>query len=183
MTNFRYITIHAAATYPSMDIDVNWIRNIHVNQNKWSDVGYHWFIKRDGTAQEGRPEHITGAHTKNFNTGNLGVCLAGGLKEGTKQPEDNYTKAQWITLNQFLDEKLKSHPNAKLMGHNDFKGHESRGCPCFNQHVYFDWLLSARKALYKPADWYKQDWHNHSPDAWMIPNDFYQATFKVESGK
>ena len=31
----KWFVIHASATYPDMDIDIEWIRNIHVNQNGW----------------------------------------------------------------------------------------------------------------------------------------------------
>ena len=178
----RYITVHAAATFPSMDIDIDWIRDIHVNQNGWSDVGYHYFIKRDGTIEKGRPENRTGAHVGGHNTGNLGICMAGGLKQGTKIPQDNFTPEQYTSLSKLLDQLMDKYPEAKLMGHNDFPNHKSRGCPCFNQHVYFDWLKSSRDALYKPDDWFdhsKYDWHTHSNDSWLVPNDFYEATHKI----
>lgn len=181
----RFITVHAAATYSSMDIDAQWVRDIHVNQNGWKDIGYHYFIKRDGTVETGRPVDQIGAHTGGHNTKNIGVCMAGGLKQGTKNtPEDNFTAEQYSALNKILDDLLGKYPDAKLMGHNDFENHRSRGCPCFNQHAYFEWLQLARRAEYRPSDWFdhsKHDWHEHSPDAWEIAPTFYDEIDFVKS--
>lgn len=174
----KYITVHAAATYPSMDTDVEDVRQWHLHRG-WSDIGYNFFIKRDGTLQEGRPIHRVGAHVGGNNTGNLSICMAGGLKEGTDNtPEDNFTKEQFTTLTKKLVEMINEYQGVELMGHNDFDGYEDRGCPCFNQHVYFKWLRSSMKALYKPDDWYDQskfDWHSFSPDAWKVPEQFMDA--------
>ena len=175
----KYVTIHAAATYPSMDIDVDWIKSIHVNQNGWSDVGYHFFIKRDGELQKGRSLDRTGAHVGNNNTGNIGVCMAGGLKEGTKEPEDNFTDQQWITLNKLLADICESYPQIVIMGHNGFKGYESRGCPCFDWKSYREWFVGVQKSLYKPDDWYGYDWHVHQSEHFNLPKDFYSAVDKT----
>lgn len=186
MSNYpiKKLVIHASATYPSMDVDINWIRDIHVNQNHWSDVGYHYFIRRDGIVEKGRPENIKGAHVGGGgNSNSLGICMAGGLKEGTNVPEDNFTDKQYTTLTGLLTRLHEQYPDAKLMGHNDFPNYASRGCPCFNQHVYFDWLKQAWKAMHKPADWYKHskyDWHDHDADAWNIPETFMD---EVDTGR
>ena len=177
----KYVTIHAAATFPSMDIDIRTIRQWHVQDRGFNDVGYHYFIKRDGTVQKGRQERVTGAHVGGYNTDNIGVCMAGGLKEGTKIPEDNFTQAQWTSLNKLLDDIIKRYPSIIVMGHNGFKGYESRGCPCFDWKSYRSWLVSIRKALYKPSDWYSMDWHQTSPEDFQLPKDFYQAVDKGDS--
>ena len=174
----KYITLHAAATYPSMDIDIQWIKDIHVKQRGWSDVGYHYFIQRDGTMQKGRPDYRLGAHVGGHNTGNLGVCMAGGLKEGTKQPEDNFTPEQWETLNGLLDKLLDEYPDAEIVGHNYFPRYKSRGCPCFDWETYGKWVKDMREAMYAPEDWYTFDWHVHSPDDYQLPEDFYEAVEK-----
>lgn len=46
------IIIHCAATKPSQDIGANTIRKWHTdpppNGNGWSDIGYHYVIRRNG---------------------------------------------------------------------------------------------------------------------------------------
>jgi N-acetylmuramoyl-L-alanine amidase len=39
-------------------------------------VGYHYVILPDGTVQQGRPEHLQGAHARGYNT-YLGIALVG----------------------------------------------------------------------------------------------------------
>lgn len=41
------------------------------------DVGYHFFIRRDGTIEEGRKVEDVGAHVQNHNKFSIGVCLSG----------------------------------------------------------------------------------------------------------
>ena len=43
----------------------------------WDGIGYHYFIEKNGTLRTGRPENITGAHTKGYNSKSIGICLAG----------------------------------------------------------------------------------------------------------
>jgi len=172
----RFLTVHASATYPSMDIGKTEIDQWHRDRG-WNGIGYHFVIRRDGTVETGRPVHRVGAHVGNHNTGNIGICMVGGLKQGTKNtPEDNYTSDQWTALNQLLTELHERWPDAKLMGHNDFRGHETRGCPCFNQKIYFAWLHTAWQSKARPSDWSdysKYNWHNSSLLSWEVPTHFY----------
>ena len=45
--------LHYSATPEGKPFDVKDIRVWHVNGNGWSDVGYHFVIKLDGTIQKG----------------------------------------------------------------------------------------------------------------------------------
>ncbi|WP_237673814.1 N-acetylmuramoyl-L-alanine amidase [Vreelandella profundi] len=149
----RYLTIHCAATTASMDIGVDEIRQWHLARG-WRDVGYHYVIRRDGTLERGRPESQTGAHVGGYNTGNIGVCMAGGVKDDGVTPEDNFTAAQWSALDALLTELHERYPKALIMGHNGFPGHESRGCPCFDWRTYRDGLHDMW------ADT-PEEWHGH----------------------
>ena len=165
----NFLTVHAAATYPSMDIGVKEITQWHLDRN-WNTIGYHYVIRRDGTIEQGRPEHIVGAHVGNNNTKNIGICMAGGLKQGTKQPEDNFTDAQYASLTRLLTELHSRYPNAQIRGHNEFKGYESRGCPCFRIDLYREWITSAWKSLFLPDDWYSYDWKKGFDEDWNEVN-------------
>lgn len=53
------------------------VRDWHVNGLGWSDIGYHWFIEKDGKIVQGRDEKLQGAHAIGENTRSVGICLAG----------------------------------------------------------------------------------------------------------
>ena len=53
------------------------IHEFHRLVNKWSAVGYHYLIERDGTINEGRNTDTVGAHAKDHNADSLGICLIG----------------------------------------------------------------------------------------------------------
>lgn len=56
---------------------LNEIRNVHVRDNGWGDIGYHYIIDRAGRIWEGRPVAWQGAHVRAQNEHNLGVMLMG----------------------------------------------------------------------------------------------------------
>ena len=134
MRKVNEIIVHCAFTKPSMDIDADWIRKIHVHQNGWNDIGYHFFIKRDGTLERGRLMEIAGAHCHGHNRQSVGVCLAGGMSEESK-PEDNFTPEQFAQLKLLVHllEMIFSGIK-KVSGHYDYS---SKPCPCFNVQEKF----------------------------------------------
>jgi N-acetyl-anhydromuramyl-L-alanine amidase AmpD len=114
-----------------MDIGADWIRRIHIQQNKWNDIGYHFVIKRNGAIENGRPVTEVGAHCNGHNTGTIGICMVGGISE-TGRPENNFTKSQFETVQQLVYTLVKQFPGIiKLSGHNDYA---NKACPCFNVH-------------------------------------------------
>lgn len=131
-----YIVIHCAATPPSMDIDISTVDRWH-RAKGWLGVGYHFFIKRDGTIQEGRNVMLPGAHVRGYNHCSVGVCMAGGVKESDKvTPENNFTDAQWLALNEIINKLQQQFPDAKVVGHNELA---AKACPSFDVQA---WLKS-----------------------------------------
>jgi len=129
MSPINEIIIHCAATKPSMDIGADWIRRIHIHENKWRDIGYHYVIRRNGAIEDGRPISQTGAHCKNHNTGTIGICMVGGISE-TGRPENNFTPEQFEAVQSLINSLVEVYPSiTKLSGHNDYA---NKACPCFN---------------------------------------------------
>ena len=145
------IVIHSSATKPSMDCDVRWIKRIHVDQNGWSDVGYHFYIRRNGVVQKGRPMSRNGAHTRGHNRGTVGICYEGGLSEDNK-PEDNRTELQKESLISLIASLCAEYETIKwIKGHRDFspdlngngiiERHEwMKACPCFDASEEYNGL-------------------------------------------
>lgn len=125
-----FIVVHCSATKPSQDIGASEIRKWHVEENGWSDIGYHEVIRRSGAIELGRPLHVSGAHVKGYNARSVGCCLVGGVGiDGT--PEDNFTDEQFKSLRITLDYWKRIYPDATIQGHRDFPG-VSKACPSFD---------------------------------------------------
>jgi hypothetical protein len=84
MRKIDEIIIHCTATRPNWWEDktteekVAEVKRWHVQDNGWSDLGYHYLIDRDGTVAKGRPVEKAGAHCKGHNSTTIGVSLFGG---------------------------------------------------------------------------------------------------------
>ena len=73
-----YIVVHTAATPGhSIDISAAAIREYHIQEKGWADIGYHFVVRFDGTIEKGRDEHTMGAHVEGFNSKSLGICFSG----------------------------------------------------------------------------------------------------------
>lgn len=56
------------------------INELHI-ANGWAGIGYHFYIRKDGTIYRGRPEDKIGSHAKGNNYNTLGICLEGNFEE------------------------------------------------------------------------------------------------------
>ena len=123
-----YIVIHCSATKPSMDVDAETIRNWHVNERGWRDIGYHKVIKRNGDVEDGRDVRDSGAHAAGYNSKSVGVCMVGGMAEDNSA-ENNFTAQQWTALLDLVKQIKIDYPEADVIGHNEISEKE---CPSFD---------------------------------------------------
>ena len=93
------------------------------------DIGYHFYITRDGEICQGRPLEKVGAHCRDHNTHSIGICYEGGL-DIAGRPQDTRTLAQRGSLLALLRELRKRFPKALIVGHHDLN--PMKECPCFN---------------------------------------------------
>ncbi len=121
------IIIHCSATPPDMDVDSKRVDEWH-KQRGWSGIGYHFFIKRDGQIEIGRPLEKSGAHTLGENKNSIGICYAGGVDEDMC-PKDNRTSSQIASFLLLLRLLKNIFPKAIIHGHRDFS---SKACPSFD---------------------------------------------------
>ena len=128
MRNIDKIIIHSAYTPAGREHDVDDIRAWHMARG-WSDVGYHYIIKLDGTIQAGRPLDKIGAHTKGKNQGSIGICYIGGMSADDRSPEDTRTSNQKQALQQLVSGLNTTFGGLTVHGHNEFS---SKPCPCFD---------------------------------------------------
>ena len=90
MRSITEIIIHCSATAEGRDFGVADIRRWHKAQG-WTDVGYHYVVRLDGTVQEGRALSEPGAHCKGHNAHSIGICYVGGLAADGRTPKDTRT--------------------------------------------------------------------------------------------
>ena len=46
-------------------------------ENGWAGIGYHYFVRKDGSIYKGRPDNVIGSHCLHHNTNTLGICAEG----------------------------------------------------------------------------------------------------------
>ncbi len=124
------IVVHCSATRPDQDIGAAEIRRWHVEDNGWSDIGYHQVIRRNGSIELGRDLRQSGAHAKGFNRNSIGVCLVGGVNF-VHDPDDNFTDKQYTSLGITLEYWKRIYPQAEIVGHRDLPD-VSKACPSFD---------------------------------------------------
>lgn len=132
MRPITHIVVHCAATPPSADIGAKEIRQWHLAK-KWTDIGYHFVIRRNGTLEAGRPLETPGAHVEGHNANTIGICMVGGVDKGGPEgkPQNNFTDAQWATLKPLVAKLSAQFPAALIWGHRDFPG-VTKACPSFD---------------------------------------------------
>jgi N-acetyl-anhydromuramyl-L-alanine amidase AmpD len=141
MRNIDTIVVHCAVTRPnwwegkSTKEKVDEVRRWHVEDNGWSDLGYHYMIDRDGTVAEGRPLARAGAHARGHNATSVGICLFGGHGSArTDDFSDNFTAEQDDALRALIQELEAKYPIRKIIGHNEVS---AKACPGFQVR---EWL-------------------------------------------
>lgn len=137
MRKINELIVHCTATpsnfmssaTPAQRVDE--VRRWHVEDNGWSDIGYHYLIDRGGQLLNGRPVSRAGAHVKGHNSDTIGISLFGG-KGGTKNQsfEDNFTPEQGETLRRLINQLQNEYgPGLKISGHQEYA---NKACPCFD---------------------------------------------------
>lgn len=103
----------------------NWtvqaIHNMHRNENGWAAIGYHYYIRLDGTVYKGRPDNAIGAHCQGCNTNTLGIAFEGNYDKRTEMPTAQFNA--WCELKAYLFNKYGT---MSVYGHRE-KG--SSECP------------------------------------------------------
>jgi N-acetyl-anhydromuramyl-L-alanine amidase AmpD len=138
-----YIIVHCSASDEPEHDNIKAIRQLHTapptqafTWGNWStfgkgfaDIGYHFFINKEGKVFDGRDLKKQGAHCKGYNKNSIGICLSG---------EYNFTEAQFKSLRRVvfnLQEAFRIDDDC-IVGHADLNPNKT--CPNFSvQEVLF----------------------------------------------
>ena len=123
------IVIHCSATRATQRYTVDDCRRDH-RARGFADIGYHYYITRDGIVHRGRPLHTEGAHASGYNRHSIGICYEGGL-DIRGRPCDTRTPEQKETMQKLLERLKTDYPHAEVLGHRDLPG-VRKDCPCFD---------------------------------------------------
>lgn len=102
------------------DIGINELKAKFIDEG-WSDIGYHYVIRRDGTLEEGREVESVGGHLFGWDSVCLGICLVGGTGPIGGESTTNYTEAQTRSLIELLV-KLRGKYDSAICSPFDFPG-------------------------------------------------------------
>lgn len=128
MRTITLIIIHCSATPEGRSLSFEECRRDHIMHRHFQDIGYHFYITRDGTVHDGRPIEKVGAHCEGHNSHSIGICYEGGLDANGK-PADTRTEAQRKALKSLVERMHRLFPKALIVGHHDLN--PRKACPCF----------------------------------------------------
>ena len=128
MRTITLIIIHCSATPQGSSLSFEECRRDHIMHRHFRDIGYHYYITRDGVVHEGRPIEKVGAHCQGHNSHSIGICYEGGL-DANRKPADTRTDAQRKALKSLIEDLHQRFPKALIVGHHDLN--PNKACPSF----------------------------------------------------
>lgn len=141
MRTIDHIIIHCSATCEGSSLSVEELEKIHRRRGS-RGIGYHYYIRRDGTVTNTRPLEVIGAHCKGNNAHSVGICYEGGL-DARGNPKDTRTPEQRSAMHLLVAQLLKRFKNnVCICGHRDLSPDLNgdgviepeewvKECPCF----------------------------------------------------
>ena len=138
----RYLILHCSATRCDKDYTAEQLLRDHKTRG-FRTVGYHFYIRRDGTITQHRKLLEVGAHCRPWNRCSIGICYEGGL-DAEGRAKDTRTEAQKVSLSALVGKLKERFPQALVVGHRELD--PGKECPCFEMN-------KLRKCL----EFYKKD--------------------------
>ncbi|MBI5597266.1 MAG: N-acetylmuramoyl-L-alanine amidase [Elusimicrobia bacterium] len=105
--------------------EMRFLQDFHQNGRGWNDIGYHFLVDSQGRIFQGRPVDVVGAHVKNDNSGNVGICFMGSHHPPFNHPVAPEQLDASVRLGRWLQASYGAGPET-------YKGHRDRGqtdCP------------------------------------------------------
>jgi N-acetylmuramoyl-L-alanine amidase len=126
----RFLVLHCSASRCNEDYSVEQLRRDHKARGFY-DIGYHFYIRKDGTMTQHRMLLEVGAHARPYNRCSIGICYEGGLDEQGKPCNTMTTEQETRLIDLFRNLKILF-PKAKIVGHRDLPGTTPKECPCLD---------------------------------------------------
>ena len=145
--------------------------------NGWTGIGYHYYIRKDGSIYRGRPEWAVGAHATGHNDRSIGVCCEGAYMTETMPA------AQLSALRALLRDIMGRYGALALRRHRDVNATNCPGdrFPWAEAQKYMeedDGMLTYEQFKAYMERWQKEQ-EGKSPSAWAA--DTWQAAAEAGS--
>lgn len=150
-----YIVLHHSAGHGTP-------QSIHAEHLRagYVGIGYHFYIRKDGSVYRGRPINVTGAHCLGYNSKSVGVCFEGNFEN------EEMTEKQKESGKELLEYLKKLYPKAYVKRHKDLN---ATLCPgknfCFEE-IAGKKTDDKEKETEETVMYY--DWTTACPE-WSIP--------------
>ena len=121
------IILHHAAGNGSVES----VHNYHKSLG-WSGIGYHYYVRKDGSIYRGRPEEMVGGHTSGYNYCPIGVCAEGNFET------ESMSDAQREAIRALVLDIRTRYPDTQTIRHKDVA---ATACP--GKNYPFDYIAAA----------------------------------------
>lgn len=111
----KIVLHHAEASNCSVQDINSWHK-----ANGWAGIGYHYYVRKDGSIYRGRPESAQGAHCPGANDSSIGICAEG------KYDIETMPLAQKNVIVELCKDIVKRYGIKKIYRHKDLY---STDCP------------------------------------------------------
>jgi len=126
--NYQAIALHHSGNWGKKDPKD--IEKIHMVDNGWDDVGYHYLVHPSGSIYEGRKIYHEGAHVLGANPGKIGVLLLGDYDEQLWDWDDELSASHVNVVNGLIATLIGHFPSIRqLGGHKEFLKGQDYTCP------------------------------------------------------
>lgn len=130
----KIILHHAESSSCTADDIHQW----HLDRG-WSGIGYHFFVRKDGSIYRGRPENSVGAHASGANSDSIGICAEG------KYMTETMPDAQKQSIIELCSYLMDKYGISTILKHKDVT---STDCP--GNNYPFDEIVAAAKGTTVP---------------------------------
>lgn len=134
----KYLILHCSATRCNQDYTPEMMLCDHLARH-FRNIGYHFYIRKDGSKSQHRMLLEVGAHCVPYNRCSIGICYEGGLNEAGK-PCNTMTAAQKEQITELLTCLHRVFPKAQIVGHRDLPKVTPKACPCLDTKDIFGWI-------------------------------------------
>lgn len=122
LNRITHLCIHHSATAGTIPLEN--VAKYHVEDRGWAGIGYHFYIKPDGTIYQTNRLETVSFHVSQNNDYSVGVCVSGDFTYAP--PPDKQVDAA-ASLVAWLMQEL-SVPDQNVLGHKEFPNNDT-SCP------------------------------------------------------